>query len=70
MILAAVRRPSMLRVGITVVLATGAQFATYTYIQPILVEIGLSAGQISLILLGYGAAGVVGLLVVTPWVDR
>ena len=70
MILAAVRRPSMLRVGITVVLTTGAQFATYTYIQPILVEIGLSAGQISLILLGYGAAGVVGLLVVTPWVDR
>ncbi len=70
MILAAVRRPSMLRVGITVVLTTGAHFATYTYIQPILVEIGLSAAQISLILLGYGAAGVVGLLVVTPWVDR
>jgi len=47
MILAAVRRPSMLRVGITVVLTTGAHFATYTYIQPILVEIGLSAAQIT-----------------------
>jgi MFS transporter, DHA1 family, inner membrane transport protein len=69
-ILAAVRRPSMLRVGITVVLTTGAHFATYTYIQPILVEIGLSAGQISAVQLGYGAAGVVGLLVVTPFVDR
>jgi predicted MFS family arabinose efflux permease len=70
MILAAVRRPSMLRVGTTVVLTTGAHFATYTYVQPILVEIGLSAAEISLVLLGYGVAGVVGLLVVTPWVDR
>jgi predicted MFS family arabinose efflux permease len=69
-ILAAVRLPSMLRVGITVVITIGAHFATYTYIQPILVQIGLSLGQISAIQLGYGAAGVVGLLVVTPWVDR
>jgi predicted MFS family arabinose efflux permease len=46
----------MLSGGITVVLTTGAHFATYTYIQPILVEIGLSAGQISAVQLAYGAA--------------
>ncbi len=69
-VLTAVRQPPLLRVGLTILVLTAGHFAAYTYIDPILRQAGVAPTGISAVLLGYGVAGVAGLLLVTPLTDR
>ncbi len=69
-VLTAVRQAPLLQAGLTILILTAAHFAAYTYIDPILQQAGVAPAGISLVLLGYGVAGVVGLLAVTPFTDR
>jgi predicted MFS family arabinose efflux permease len=48
---------------------SAAHFATYTYIEPILLQAGVTPAGISAVLLGYGAAGVAALLLIAPLTD-
>lgn len=59
------RRPGLWFVMATSTLIIGATFAAFSYFTPILTEVtGFSRGSVPLLLLGYGAATVVGNLVV------
>ena len=59
------RRPGLWFVMATSTLIIGATFAAFSYFAPILTEVtGFSRGSVPLLLLGYGAATVVGNLVV------
>lgn len=59
------RRPGLWCVMATSTLVIGATFAAFSYFAPILTEVtGFSRGSVPLLLLGYGAATVVGNLVV------
>ena len=63
-------RPVFLLCLVTAVLVVG-HFAAYTYIAPLVRrDGGLEGGGLSLLLLGYGAAGLLGNLVVGRLVDR
>jgi DHA1 family inner membrane transport protein len=57
-VLTAGRKPQLLRVGMTIIVLSAARFATYTYIEPILPQAGVTPAGITAVLLGYGAAGV------------
>lgn len=62
-LLDAIRQRPLVRVGVTILAMSGAHFVTYTYVEPILLEAGVAPSSISLVLLGYGIAGVVALLI-------
>lgn len=63
--LRALRNPTLWRAYSTSLLIIGATFAAFSYFTPILsAETGFSAGQVTLLLLVYGLATVVGTLVV------
>ncbi|MFJ4207961.1 hypothetical protein ACIPY2_05790 [Paenarthrobacter sp. NPDC089675] len=47
-----------------------AQFTSYTYVEPLLRERGVTEENVSIVLLGYGFAGVMGLLTVLRLSDR
>ncbi len=69
-VLTAVRsRPILLVAAMTAVLTFG-HFTTYTYINPLLRNAGVNADSVSLVLLGYGLAGVIGLALSSRVVDR
>lgn len=69
-VLTAVRsRPILLVAAMTAVLTFG-HFTAYTYINPLLRHAGVNADSISLVLLGYGLAGVIGLALSSRVVDR
>ncbi|MDR7276558.1 MFS transporter [Catenuloplanes atrovinosus] len=55
--------PPLLRVAATIVLVMTAHFVTYTYVAPLLTGSGIAERAVSLVLLGYGVAGVAGLVV-------
>ena len=55
------RRPLLLIAATTVVLMLGHN-TTYTYISPILLHDGVRIGRVSLVLAGYGLAGLIGLV--------
>ena len=55
------RRPLLLIAATTVILILGHN-TTYTYISPILLHDGVRLGRVSLVLAGYGLAGVIGLV--------
>jgi DHA1 family inner membrane transport protein len=57
-VLTAGRQPQLLRVGMTIIVLSAARFATYTYMEPILPQAGVTPAGITAVLLGYGAAGV------------
>jgi predicted MFS family arabinose efflux permease len=63
------RRPLLLIAGTTVILTLGHN-TTYTYINPILLHDGVRIGRVSLVLAGYGLAGVVGLVLAGVLADR
>jgi DHA1 family inner membrane transport protein len=63
------RRPLLLIAGTTVILILGHN-TTYTYINPILLHDGVRIGRVSLVLAGYGLAGVVGLVLAGVIADR
>jgi DHA1 family inner membrane transport protein len=69
-VLTAVRsRPILLVAAMTAVLTFG-HFTTFTYINPLLRYAGVNADSVSLVLLGYGLAGMIGLAVSSRVVDR
>ena len=63
------RRPLLLVAATTVVLTLGLN-TTYTYISPILLHDGVALGHVSLVLAGYGLAGVLGVVVAGLVADR
>lgn len=64
-------RPAILRALALTVLAQGTQFATYTYLEPFMSEVtGVGGYFITLALLVYGGAGVVGSLLGGVGADR
>jgi len=59
--LAALRRPQVLLTLLVGVVGFGGVFALYSYIAPVVTDVaGLSRGTVPLVLLAYGAGGVVG----------
>ena len=69
-VLVAARRRPLLRVAATVVVLTLGHYTAYTYVSPLLEHAGVARSGVSLVLFGYGAAGVVGLAAVSTVVDR
>lgn len=69
-VLTAVRsRPIALVAAMTALLTFG-HFTTYTYITPLLRHAGINGDRVSLVLLGYGLAGIIGLALSSRVVDR
>ncbi len=69
-VLSAVRRGPLLTVALTVAVLTLGHYTLYTYIAPVLLSAGVAAGAVSVVLFGYGAAGVLGLALAGLVVDR
>lgn len=69
-LLAAAKDPALVRVAVVIVLVMGAHFLTYTYVAPILIGAGVPEASVGLVLIGYGVAGAVGLLVAGRIADR
>lgn len=69
-VLAAARRGPLLGVAAITVVATMGNNTLYTYIGPLLGAAGIPAGGVAPVLFGYGAAGVLGLVVAGALVDR
>lgn len=63
------RRPLLLVAATTAVLTLGLN-TTYTYVSPILLHDGVALGDVSLVLAGYGLAGVLGVVVAAVVADR
>ena len=69
-VLAAALGGPLLGVGAITVVATLGNNTLYTYISPLLGAAGISARGVAPVLFGYGAAGVLGLVVVGTLADR
>jgi DHA1 family inner membrane transport protein len=69
-ILAALRQPRLLLVAAVVALLMIGHFTVYTYISPLLLYVGVSTVGVSAVLLGYGAAGLLGLALAGGIADR
>jgi len=63
------RRPEVLVAATTAVLMLG-HYTAFTYISPIVTAAGIGEGHVSLVLLGYGVAGALGLALAGALVDR
>ncbi len=69
-VLSAVRRGPLLIVAVIVVCTTLGHYTPYTYVTPAILAAGVGPGRVSVVLFGYGAAGVVGLTLAGVVVDR
>jgi DHA1 family inner membrane transport protein len=69
-LLSAVRGRPILIVAIMVAVLTLGHYTPYTYLSPLLRHAGVSAADVSLVLFGYGLAGVIGLVLSSRLVDR
>lgn len=69
-VLTAVRRGPLLGVAALVVVLTLGHYTAFTYVSPLLRHAGVHVGSVSLILFGYGAAGILGLVLAGVIVDR
>ncbi|MFL6152689.1 MAG: MFS transporter, partial [Ornithinibacter sp.] len=59
--LGALRRPQVILTLLVGIVGFGGMFALYSYIAPVVTEVaGLSRGTVPLVLLAYGAGGIVG----------
>lgn len=67
--IAAAQRP-LLKMGATIALLLLAHYTVYSYIEPLLHEAGVSSSTVSVVLLSYGAAGIVGLIIGSVAVER
>ncbi len=69
-LLTAVRgRPLLIVAAMTAVLTLG-QYTPYTFISPLIRHAGIAAGGVSLALLAYGLAGIIGLVLSSRVADR
>jgi predicted MFS family arabinose efflux permease len=64
------RRPAVLLVAATTAVLMLGHYTAFTYITPIVTSAGVDEQHVSLVLLGYGLAGAVGLVVAGALVDR
>ena len=69
-VLHAVRGRPLQRVALVVMVLMLGHFTLWTYVSPLLLDAGVSQAGVGLVLLGYGGAGVIGLLVAGAVVDR
>ena len=69
-VLRALRGRALLLVAATTAVLTTGHYSAYTYVTPLLREAGVGGGAVSAVLLGYGAASVIGLLVSGACADR
>ncbi|WP_245563952.1 MFS transporter [Nocardia testacea] len=69
--LRALRRPQLLLALVSSTLIIGATFSVFSFLAPVLTRVtGFGEGEVPLLLLGYGAATVVGNMVVGRLADR
>lgn len=66
----AVRNRAMLMVALVVVVLTLGHFTAYTYVSLLLLHAGVPARLVSVVLFGYGAAGIAGLVAAGAVADR
>lgn len=69
-VLTAARGGPLLVVAATVMLLTLGHYTVFTYVSPLLIASGVGREAVSLVLLGYGIAGIVGLVLSGVVVDR
>jgi len=69
-VLSAVRRGPLLTVAVIVVCTTVGHYMPYTYLTPAILAAGVGPGRVTVVLFGYGAAGVVVLTLAGVVVDR
>lgn len=69
-VLSALRGRGLQLVGLTTVVLTVGHYTAYTYVSPMLLASGVSDGALSIVLLGYGVAGIAGLVLAGMFADR
>nr|WP_246315851.1 MFS transporter [Kineococcus aurantiacus] len=69
-VLPALRRPGLPGLALATVALTLGHYGVYTYVTPVVLAAGVRLDHVSLVLFGYGAAGVVGVLVAGVVADR
>jgi DHA1 family inner membrane transport protein len=69
-VLAALRQPRLLLIAGVIALFMIGHFTVYTYISPLLLYAGVTKVGLSAVLLGYGAAGLLGLALAGSVADR
>jgi DHA1 family inner membrane transport protein len=69
-VLAALRQPRLLLIAAVIALFMIGHFTVYTYISPLLLYAGVTTVGVSAVLLGYGAAGLLGLALAGSVADR
>jgi DHA1 family inner membrane transport protein len=69
-VLRAVRGRALQLVAALVIVLTLGHYTLYTYVSPLLLHAGVRKDAISLVLLGYGIGGVLGLAITSTVVDR
>jgi DHA1 family inner membrane transport protein len=69
-VLAALRQPRLLLIAAVIALFMIGHFTVYTYISPLLLYAGVTRVGVSAVLLGYGAAGIGGLVLAGSAADR
>lgn len=69
-VLAAIRQRRLLHFAAMLVVLTVGHYTAYTYLTSLLSAAGIHQGSVSLVLFGYGAAGLLGLAAAGVTVDR
>lgn len=69
-VLTVARQRAMLAVAAVTVVLTLGHYTLYTYITPFLLSAHVSTHRVSVVLLGYGTAGIVGLVLAGRIADR
>jgi DHA1 family inner membrane transport protein len=69
-VLAALRQPRLLLIAAVIALFMIGHFTVYTYVSPLLLYAGVTKVGVSAVLLGYGAAGLLGLTLAGSVADR
>lgn len=69
-VLAALRGRGLQTIGLLSIVMAVGHYTAYTYITPLLLRSGVEPGAVSLVLLGYGVASTLGLLLAGALVDR
>lgn len=69
-VLVAVRRPALLVMSAVIALLALGHFTLYTYSSALLLHDGISRGEVGLVLIAYGAGGLIGLGVASAVVTR
>ncbi len=69
-IMTAIRGRALIMVAVMIVVLTLGHYTAYTYVSPMLLRDGVGVSTISVVLAGYGVAGIAGLVLTGTVVDR